>query len=137
MSVYLLNSPDSRVNLRIALDNGVLTYSVHRDQETVIESSPVGAIMENADLTCALTTVSECYDEINESYTIPAFKKSHCVNHCNTLMIGLKKDEHVMTLEARAYDDGVALRLILPEKGIMKKETTAFAIPESIRSVYE
>ena len=84
MSVYLLNSPDSRVNLRIALDNGVLTYSVHRDQETVIESSPVGAIMENADLTCALTTVSECYDEINESYTIPAFKKSHCVNHCNT-----------------------------------------------------
>lgn len=136
MSVYLLNSPDSRVNLRIALDNGVLTYSVHRDQETVIESSPVGAIMENADLTCALTTVSECYDEINESYTIPAFKKSHCVNHCNTLMIGLKKDEHVMTLEARAYDDGVALRLILPEKGIMKKETTAFAIPESIRSVY-
>lgn len=102
MSHYVLHSPDQRLCLEIVLENGILSYSVVKNQVTVIKSSPIGAVLSEVDLTCGLKAVSEKTGVIDDQYSLPAFKKSVCMDHCNTLAIELEKNGYPMTLEARA-----------------------------------
>lgn len=136
MSEYVLLSPNESLCLNIALNGGALTYCVAKDGVTLIEDSPIGAVLENVDLTCGLSAVNESHGAIDETYTLPAFKKSLCVNKCNTLAIDLEKDGYPMTLECRAYDDGAAFRMAFHKEGVVKTETTGFCIPEETRSAY-
>lgn len=136
MPKYSLCSPDQKLCLQIALEDGALTYSVAKNQVTVIDPSPIGAVLSGVDLTCGLTAVSESKGCIDEQYTLPAFKKAVCLDNCNTLSIDLEKDGYPMTLEARAYNDAAAFRMVFREKEIMEKETTGFVFPEDTRSIY-
>lgn len=136
MTNYILNSPDKQLSLQISLENGALFYSVVKNQVTLIETSRIGARLSDVDLTCNLNLVSDRTGKINNQYSIPAFKKALCIDHCNTLDIELEKAGYPMTLETRAYDDGVAFRLVFHKEDILDKEIVDFNIPESIRSVY-
>lgn len=136
MPNYVLYSPNHQLCLKIVLENGALMYSVVKDSVTLIEASPIGAVLSGVDLTCGLTAVGEKRDEIDERYTLPAFKKAVCLNKCNTLAIDLEKNGYPMTLEARAYDDGAAFRMVFHKEETLKAEITGFSIPEAIRSVY-
>lgn len=136
MKKYSLWSPDGSLCLELSLIDGALSYSVVKDDVTVIEDSPIGAKLSGVDLTCGLTVVSEKRGEINDKYTIPAFKKSLCIDHCNTLAVDVEKDGYPMTLEARAYDDGAALRMVFNKEETLEKETTSFVIPEATRNVF-
>lgn len=136
MANYVLRSPDEQLVMSIDLIDGALSYSVVKDNVTVVESSPVGAVLSGVDLTCGLTAVSHTYGSINDQYELPAFKKAVCIDHCNTLAIDVEKDGYPMTLEARAYDDGAALRIVFHKEEILEKEIVGFAIPESARSVF-
>lgn len=136
MKKISLWSPDASLCLEIAVIDGALSYSVVKNSVTVIESSPIGARLTGVDLTCGLTVVSEKRGEINDQYTIPAFKKSLCLDHCNTVAVEIKKDGYPMTLEARAYDDGAAFRMVFNKEGTLEEETTSFTVPEDIRNVF-
>lgn len=78
------------------------------------------------------------YAVVDETYTIPAFKKKVCRNHANTLTLLLEKHEETLQVEARAYDDGVALRMIVDGEGegSVLEERTGFALPQSAHQVY-
>ena len=136
MSSFLLSSPNQRLALRIELEKGALSYSVVKDQVVVIEPSPIGAVLDGADLTSGLTLVSEKRGAIDGEYQLPAFKKSTCRDQCNTLSIALKKDGYPFALEARAYDDGAALRLVFEKEDTLRRELFGFGVPASAHSVY-
>lgn len=136
MSQYTLLSPNGSLSLEVMLNGGALSYCVVKDAVVLIEDSPIGAVLEHVDLTCGLTALQESRGAIDETYTLPAFKKNLCINKCNTLSIDLEKDGYPMTLECRAYDDGAAFRMVFHKEEIMKGETTGFCIPEEIRSAY-
>lgn len=129
MSRYILLSPNGSLSLEVMLNGGALSYCVVKDAVVLIEDSPIGAVLEHVDLTCGLTALQEMHGAIDETYTLPAFKKNLCINKCNTLSINLEKDGYPMTLECRAYDDGAAFRMVFHKEEIMKGETTGFCIP--------
>ena len=136
MSCFNLTSPNGRLELKIALEDGALSYSVRKDGVTVIEASPIGAELAGADLTGDLTCLAERRGEIDETYRLPAFKKSVCADRCRTLALDLGKDGTAFTLEARAYDDGAALRMVFGGDDLMKREVFGFGVPASAHSVY-
>ena len=97
MSNYILTSPSQKLILTLSLEDGALSYSVSKNGVTVIENSPIGAVLDGADLTKGLAVISTENGEINESYKIPAYKKAVCEDRCNTLAIHLEKDGYPLT----------------------------------------
>ena len=138
MPRFSIQSPNGRVKLTVTLREGALHYAAEKDGVTVVDRSPLGLLLRQADLSCGLTLVSSNYASIQETYTLPAFKKSPCENHANTLTLLLEKHEETLQVEGRAYDDGVALRLIAGGEGnaSVLGERTGFSIPAGAGDVY-
>ena len=138
MSGYVITSPNGRVSLSVELTGGKLSYSARKDGVAIVAPSPLGMRLRQCDLTQGLTLLHEHYASVDETYQIPAFKKKTCVNHANTLSLMLEKHEETLTVEARAYDDGVAVRLIAggEGEGTLLAESTGFAVPERAGQVF-
>ncbi len=138
MPNFAIHSPDGRVKLHITADNGKIFYEVSKDDIVVAGRAPLGLVLPDCDLSEGLSVQGEKYDEINETYSIPAFKKSVCVNHANTIALTVQKDGRSFLVEGRAYDDGAAVRLVLngTGTGAIDHETTAFAVPDAADSIY-
>ena len=100
MPRFSIQSPNGRVKLTVTLREGALHYTAEKDGVTVVDRSPLGLLLRQADLSCGLTLVSSNYASIQETYTLPAFKKSPCENHANTLTLLLEKHEE--TLQSKA-----------------------------------
>ena len=129
MPRFSIQSPNGRVKLTVTLREGALHYTAEKDGVTVVDRSPLGLLLRQADLSCGLTLVSSNYASIQETYTLPAFKKSPCENHANTLTLLLEKHEETLQVEGRAYDDGVALRLIAGARGTLPSSGSGPAFP--------
>ncbi len=138
MSDFIVTSPDGRVKLTITNNGDTLHWSAEKDGVSILDASPLGIVLKQGDLSSDLMLAHEMHASIDEEYKIAAFKKKVCRNHANTLALMLEKHEESLTLEARAYDDGVAVRLIAggEGEGDVLYETTGFAIPESAGQVY-
>ena len=136
MSDYILKSPNQNLILTLNADDGALTYSVVKNGVTVIDCSPIGAVLDGADLTSGLTVTGAEEGKIDESYHLPAYKKAVCEDRCNTLTLQLAKDGYPLTVEARAYDEAAAFRMIFSETDILRKEEVGFAVPEDARAVW-
>lgn len=138
MSKHVVLSPDGRVELLLTVADGKVFYEVSRDGVLVADRAPLGLVLPECDLSEGLCLKDEVRDEINETYTIPAFKKATCIDHANTIAMSFTKCSHTLVVEGRAYDDGAAVRLVLmgEGKGEVDHETTAFAVPECADTVY-
>ena len=136
MSEYRLESPGKNLLLVIEENEGRLTYSVKKNDVVVICPSPIGAITEAGDLTNGLSVTASETEEISEEYQLPAYKKSACLNHCRQMRLSLEKAGYEFILEARAYDEGAAIRLVFPRKDVFIKELTGFKLGEDVRSIY-
>jgi len=132
MSVHALRSPDGRVALRVVLDGGTLLWETSRDGVVTSALSPLGMVTEAGDLSRDLMLEAEQRGEIDEPYVIPAFKKAICPNRARTLSLALARGSQQLIVEARAYDDGAAVRLVVPGKGMARidAERTAFTVPD-------
>lgn len=138
MAIYTLASPNRRLLLDLILEEGILAYRVSENGAPVICTAPLGLVTNQCDFTNGLTVERADYGQIDETYSLPAFKKSLCINRANTLSLILKKDGQRMTAEARAYDAGAAVRLILSGEGetTILREATAYRIPETAKNIY-
>lgn len=138
MQTFEVHSPDSNVALRVFLEAGALSYNVTKYGVEVVARSPLGLEMADVDLRGGLSFVSDDRGNIDEAYTIPAFKKARCLNRANTLTLTLEKDGRQLMLEGRVYDDGAAVRLRVPGMGesAVVSEATGYRIPESAGAVY-
>ena len=138
MAVFAIQSPNGRVKLTVTLEEGRLHWFAQKDGVSIVERSPLGLVLKQADLSEQLTLKQEVYSNVDEYYTIPAFKKNRCHDHANTLTLTLEKQDDLLTVEARAYDDGAAVRLIAAGEGscAVERECTGFAIPRTAGQVY-
>ncbi len=137
MSKHTIKSPDGHLALSFYVEDGRIAYDVRRDGDEIVGLSRLGLVQPKFDFTEGLTLKKESCGEICETYKIPVFKKSECVNHCNTIALELEKEGRVMVVEGRAYDDGAALRMILKGRGNGEicNEITEFALPGHINTV--
>jgi len=135
-STQTLTSPDGSVSVTVDVSDGAATYSVAHDGRRVVEPSGLGFEFQNqpafgTDLEVtgterlsyddSWTPVWDQYDEIPERY--------------EALRVGLRETVgpgRSLTLELRAFDDGVGLRSAFPEGSgfgdfVLTSERTEFA----------
>ncbi|HET9571169.1 MAG TPA: glycoside hydrolase family 97 N-terminal domain-containing protein [Bacteroidales bacterium] len=128
-----VKSPDGKVTFNLSAKNGSLHFNAMKNGVNVIENSPVGFSVDGQELSIdSKLGASETY-KVDEQYATRGIH-SQAINKANGITVKITggKNKMIYTLEARAYNDGVAFRLILPGKdGEMRipDEETTFNIP--------
>lgn len=116
---------------------GQLGYEVTYRGKPVIERSRIGFELQNQPaIGDNLLVVAATDSHIDETYEIPAGKSNPVRNQCNVLSFDLKEAKapgRKLTVEARAYNDGIAFRTIVPDQPAVKdlrivNETTEFIL---------
>ena len=162
----VLNSPDGRLAIGFrtvtapaaqpATSGGQLVYDVSFQGKPLIEPSALHLdLRDQAPLGQSVRIVNTTTSQTDEIYHLIAGRASTVRNHFNALRIDLEEDggaRRKLAMEARAFDDAVAFRYIVPEQPSLHefrlvKETTEFRIAKdpfiyalflpNYRSMYE
>lgn len=110
-----MSSPNGRITATVTLDEGKLSYTVHKDGRLLVAPSPLGLKTSNVDLTRELSLESSRTVEIDTPYSLPVGKQSQYRDHCHMLSVLTKKSSLKQTVQFRLYDDGFAFRYVIPE----------------------
>jgi alpha-glucosidase len=113
-----------------------LRYSVDFHGKWLIDESNLGLKLQGAPaIGPAMHKVAVHTGQHDETYTIPVGKTSEVRDHYNSAVVDLADDAgRKMSVEIRAYDDGIAFRYLLPETPASKavrieRELTEFNYP--------
>ncbi len=109
-------SPDRRIQFRLVLQEGArLGYAVTFRAKPVIETSRLGIVIDGVNLGDGIQAGRINRYRVNETYPWHGIH-STATNHCNGARFHFQhtKTGAVYTVEARAYDDGIAFRHIVP-----------------------
>ncbi|MEX0986617.1 MAG: glycoside hydrolase family 97 protein [Bacteroidales bacterium] len=142
---YGLNSPDGRLSIvfettvddLVTEETGQLVYSVSFQNQPLINRSALSLeFNDQKPLGEGVKIIGTEKSSMDQSYTLIAGKTSFVNDHCNTITIHLQENgipERKLIIEARAYDDAIAFRYIVPEQPNMQefqltRERTEFKI---------
>ena len=114
----LLSSPDGSVKVKISLRQGHISYSVTKNESTILRDSKLGLKFRNAPvLTDYLSAVRTTQKSINETWET-VWGEEHFINdNFNELAIYLSetsKTKRLFTVRFRAFNDGFAFRYEIP-----------------------
>ena len=112
---FELYSPDNNLKVTVILQDGDLSYKVDKNNIGIIETSKLGIITNRGNLDSGLTYSSQHTAVIDESYSLPAGKRSVYHNYCNELRLDFTHSVMNMSVIFRAYNDGCAFRYHLPD----------------------
>jgi hypothetical protein len=133
----LVASPSGDVRMSVVTDDeGRMTYTVTRDGDTIIESSPLGLVSTTHDLTTGVTMTSSSRRTIEESYTMLVGKRRNREVTGSERTVPLRTANGARAeLIVRAHEDGVAFRYHLLGEGESQvmSESTGFTIPSGAR----
>jgi alpha-glucosidase len=122
---FKITSPDKSIELKVEVANKV-TWSVTKNNTNVLIPSTIGLKLMNGPILGDNEKVEKCSIK-NHSEIIKAsiYKKSNIKNEYDEMIISFIKG---WKLICRAYDDGVAYRIVLNKKGdyIVSKEYADF-----------
>ena len=135
MNMYQISSPDGSVELCFAEKDGQILWSTRKNGVTLSDAAPLGLVTPDTDFGSGLKITDVRTGSIDKSYTIPAYKKALCIDRCNTVTLTAENAGGTMIIEGRAYDDGAAFRLILPEEYEVVRELSSFRVPENVEAV--
>ena len=114
-----------------------LQYSVDFRGKWLVDESALGLKVDGVPVIGpAMHKIGVHSGQHDETYTIPVGKTSSVRDHYNSAVIDLADDAgHKMSVEVRAYDDGIAFRYLLPEqpggKDVrVERELTEFNFPK-------
>lgn len=133
----LVASPGGDIRMEVTNDaEGRMAYTVSRNGETVIESSPLGLLSSTHDLSAGVTMFSASGRTIDETYTMPTGKRRERQVSGNEISVPLRDIKGARAeLIMRAHEDGVAFRYHLLGSGTSRvmRESTGFAISSGAR----
>jgi len=129
-------SPDHRTRLEVTTTDG-LHYTVTRDGRPILAESPMGLFTSQGPFGGGAVTVASSDVTAADNVYVPvAGKASRVADRYNQLTLHLvrAKDGVQFDLVARAYDDGVAFRFVVPSQPKFQTldvywETTGFYFP--------
>lgn len=116
-SSYTLTSPDRSITLHIELEDGSLYYSLDFDRHTLINESNLGIELTDGSLDGNLVMTGSRTVSQDETWEPIWGGFSEIRNHYNQLEIGLETTDsptRALSLEFRAFDDGIGFRYIFP-----------------------
>ena len=113
-------SPDGRTEIRISDESGQASFALKFKGETLIAPSPLGlALDKGGSLSGGLKIVGSSARQVDQTYELVAGKARTARDHFAETTVefletgGLQRRLKVI---ARAYDDGVAFRYVLPDQ---------------------
>lgn len=126
-------SPSGNVQFSFSLDDSRLSYAVTLNGHPVIETSPMGIIVDDVDLGRGVELGGEVRRErVNETYPWRGVH-STAINRYRAAGISVThtKSNTRYTVEVRVFDDGVAFRYVVPggPQPRTPGASTAFVIP--------
>jgi alpha-glucosidase len=115
-------SPNGELVVMLTTQGG-LHYAVEFHGKRVFDESALGLKLEGQPaLGPGMHAVNVETGRADETYTIPVGKTSSVRDHYNSGRIEFEDaDRRKLSLELRAYDDGVAFRMIVPEQPEFKR----------------
>ena len=126
-------SPDRLIKCELTADShNHLTFGVQFKGQSVIEPSPLGIILNHTNIAHGVEIGDSKTIQINEKYPWRGVH-SEAVNHCNGVTISLthRDTKTAYTIEARAFNDGIAFRHVIPgaDGSRIPDENTSFKLP--------
>ena len=112
---FSVSSPDGHLKATIIFAGGKLSYTVSRDDRTIVKESPLGLKLSVIDLTEDLELVEAENSSVDDTYTLPVGKRSQYRDYCNTLSVLTEKGTWRLNVLFRLYDDGFAFRYVIPK----------------------
>jgi alpha-glucosidase len=120
-----LKSPDGAIEMNLSADGGKLAYSVtYRGKPVIAKSGMALEVQDQMPLGPNVRIVTSRPGSIDETYNMPHGKANPVRNNCQTLALDVEetgRQMRRMTVEARAYNDGVAFRYIVPDQPSLKE----------------
>ncbi|HYC94555.1 MAG TPA: glycoside hydrolase family 97 protein [Sphingomicrobium sp.] len=125
----VLASPDGATRIEVASDGS--TLSVSRKGEQILAPSPLGLELSDAPNFAKLKLAGVKRDTQRRTIPLTATKARSALDHYNSALINFREagnSRRTLTIEARAYNDGIAFRYLLPHGApvAVKDERTAF-----------
>ncbi len=141
----ILQSPDSRLAIQFKIisdgnakaGSGQLVYSVTFHGKPLIDASKLSLTLQSErPLGSNLRIVNVTPSSIDQTYRLVTGKASVVQDHYNTLRLELTEDsglQRKLVIEARAYNDAIAFRYVVPEQRPLRdfrlvNESTEFRI---------
>ena len=112
---FRVSSPNGKITATVTLDEGQLSYTVHKDGHLLVTPSPLGLKTTNVALTQGLSLVSSDTVVIDNPYSLPVGKQSQYRDHCHMLSVVTERSSLRQTVQFRLYDDGFAFRYVIPK----------------------
>jgi alpha-glucosidase len=112
--VFLLSGTTASPSASAATNS--LRYAVEFRGKRLMDDSPLGLKLEGQPpLGPGMRAVGSEQGSVDETYTIPVGKTSSVLNRCKTMHTNFEDNNgRKLSIEVRAFDDGVAFRYILP-----------------------
>ncbi|SEP05805.1 Carbohydrate binding module (family 6) [Halogranum amylolyticum] len=135
-AVQTLTSPDGCVEVTVDVADGVPMYRVAYDGRTVVDDSALGfEFQRQAPFEADVTVTGTERTGVDETWTPVWDQYDEIREHYEALRVGLRESggaERALTLELRAFDDGVGFRYVFPEESgfgdfTISSERTEFA----------
>ena len=123
-----LRSPDTQLELKFAVVNGVPTYALNHAGDAVILPSRLGfELIGRENLDKGFTLTGSAFDTFDETWEPVWGEEAQIRNHYNELLVKLRKDSgEAMDVRFRLYDDGLGFRYEFP----MENALTYFKVAE-------
>jgi hypothetical protein len=132
----VVTSPDGKLTVNLAVNNGTPTYSVSYKGKLFLEPSPIGLKTNVGDFSTGLELKEkQIQNKIDESYELPNIKQSKVHYVANETVFSFTKNkESVIDITFRVSNNDVAFKYkVYPQKGtlsaVVKEETSGFLFP--------
>ncbi|KAA6351417.1 alpha-glucosidase [termite gut metagenome] len=132
---FTVYSPDGKLSIQLVTDDkGDLLYRITHNQVELFAASALGVHSTDTEYSFLenLTFAGMSVTAIDETYQLPVGKTKTYHNKCNEKRFAFQNVAgNTITIECRAYDDGVAFRYVIEKEGNIEivSENTRFNIP--------
>ncbi len=134
----VISGPQGKLTGTIFVDTlGNLMYKIVSNEDLVILPSRIGVTRDDVDLGTKAILGKPTRSSVNEQFPVLGVKMvAH--NHANTALIPITGAGTQYTMEARAFDDGFAWRIIIPGTGKhhIQGEASSWTLPTHSRVWY-
>ncbi|SDC90631.1 alpha-glucosidase [Paenibacillus sp. UNCCL117] len=133
LSRYQLQSPKGAVSGDLIVSaKGQLQYEVKFRGTVVVDLSDLGILVDAHHLGDGVEAEAPVYSDVDETYPARGVH-TMAVNRCREMRIAVthKGSGIPYTIEARAYEDGFAVRYVLPDRGMVtiRGEASSWKLP--------
>ncbi len=129
-------SPDKKIRLEVAVDNGIPHYTVFYLKDEFIGKSPLGLVSSVGDFSKGLKIAGHKNTKINESYTLNRSKTANVKYIANEIQYAFTNTNNdTINIIFRITNNDVAFSYLIPKNGkgavtcTIENETTGFRLP--------